>query len=214
MAIETANKVGTCCIIVILHRRFVCCRPGGHRRQYRASSCPMVAFSGFYESPGPPSSGNARGIAPSHRHGYRLSWKCRRFRCCPQLVLTTWCRVFPTRRPDTADVSATSCDVGFFFSVSYVVSLPNCRHVVVVSLWRHLSCSPFCHVLFGAICHVLLFVMFSLAPNLSFSRAGTRAHVHLFCNYVWRSNPSADRTQKHGHIHRQQHSKNFSYPHF
>ena len=39
--------------------------------------------------------------------------------------------------PDTtarhADVSATSCDVGFFFSVSYVVSLPNCRHVVVVT---------------------------------------------------------------------------------
>ena len=65
--------------------------------------------------------------------GVRLSWKCRRFRCRPQLVLTTWCRVFPTRRPDTADVSATSCDVGFFFSVSYVVSLPNCRHVVVVT---------------------------------------------------------------------------------
>jgi hypothetical protein len=62
-----------------------------------------------------------------------LSWKCRRFRCRLQLVLTTWCRVFPTRRPDTADVSATSCDVGFFFSVSYVMSLPNCRHVVVVT---------------------------------------------------------------------------------
>ena len=57
----------------------------------------------------------------------RLSWKCRSFRCRPQLVLTC---VFPTRRPDTADVSATSCDVGFFFSVSYVVSLPNSRHVV------------------------------------------------------------------------------------
>jgi len=27
--------------------------------------------------------------------------------------------------------------------------------------------SPFCHVLFGAICHDLLFVMFSLAPYLS-----------------------------------------------
>jgi hypothetical protein len=40
--------------------------------------------------------------------GYELSWKCRRFRCRPQLVLTTWFRVFPTRRPDTADVSATS----------------------------------------------------------------------------------------------------------
>jgi hypothetical protein len=64
--------------------------------------------------------------------GFNISWKCRHFRCRPQLVLTTWCRVFPTRRPDTADVSATSCDVGFFFSVSYVVSLPNCRHVVVV----------------------------------------------------------------------------------
>ena len=49
------------------------------------------------------------------------------------MVLTTCLRVFPTRRPDTADVSATSCDVGFFFSVSYVVSLPNCRHVVVVT---------------------------------------------------------------------------------
>jgi hypothetical protein len=62
-----------------------------------------------------------------------LSWKCRRFRCRPQLVLTTWFRVFPTPWPDTADVSATSCDVGFYFSVSYVVSLPNCQHVVVVT---------------------------------------------------------------------------------
>jgi len=89
-----------------------------------------------------------------------LSWKCRFFRCRPQLVLTTWCRVFLTRRPDTADVSATSCDVGFFISVSYVVSLPNCRHVVVgttttypflsCSGWRHLSRSCFCHLLVGA----------------------------------------------------------------
>jgi hypothetical protein len=30
-----------------------------------------------------------------------------------------------------------------------------------------LAISPFCHVFFGAICHVLLFVMFSLAPYLS-----------------------------------------------
>ena len=53
--------------------------------------------------------------------------------------------------PDMADVLATSCDVGFFFSVSYVVSLPNCRHVVVVLV------GAICHVLFGAIfCHVLV----------------------------------------------------------
>jgi hypothetical protein len=60
----------------------------------------------------------------------RLSWKFCRFRCRQQLVLTTCFRVFPTCRPDTADVLATSCDVGLFFSVSCVVSLPNCRHVV------------------------------------------------------------------------------------
>jgi hypothetical protein len=101
-----------------------------------------------------------------------LRWKCRRFRCRPQLVLTTWFRVFPTRRPDTADVSATSCDVGFFFSVSYVVSLPNCRHVVVV--------------LVGAICHVLVFVMFWLAPNLSLPELVMCACTHLFSDDVWR----------------------------
>ncbi len=55
------------------------------------------------------------------------------FQMSSTVGLTTCLRVFPTRRPDTADVLATSCDVGFFFSVSYVVSLPNCRHVVVVT---------------------------------------------------------------------------------
>ncbi len=67
-------------------------------------------------------------------HHCHLSWKCRHFRCRQQLVLKTFHRVFPTWRPDMADVSATSwCDVGFFFSVSYVMSLPTCRHVVVVT---------------------------------------------------------------------------------
>ncbi len=74
------------------------------------------------------------------RRSARLSWKCRFFRCRLQLVLKTCLRVLPTQRPDTADVSATSCDDGFFFSVSYVVSLPICRHVVVVTttMYRHL----------------------------------------------------------------------------
>jgi hypothetical protein len=61
---------------------------------------------------------------------YCLSWKCRRFRCCPQLVLTTWCRVFPTRRPDMADVSATSCDVGFFF-----LCRMSCRYLIADMSW-------------------------------------------------------------------------------
>ena len=42
-------------------------RPPG---RYGASSCPMTAFSGFYESPGPCWSGDECGIAPSHRHGH------------------------------------------------------------------------------------------------------------------------------------------------
>ena len=42
-------------------------RPQG---RYGESSCPMAAFSGFYKSPGLPPSADARGIAPSHSHGY------------------------------------------------------------------------------------------------------------------------------------------------
>ena len=37
----------------------------------RASARPMAVFSGFYESPGPPSSGNVRGIVPPHRDGHQ-----------------------------------------------------------------------------------------------------------------------------------------------
>jgi hypothetical protein len=48
------------------------------------------------------------------------------------------------------------------------------------SVWRHLSCSPFCHVLSGAISIII--------------RAGTCAHVHFVTMF---GDPSADqRTQK------------------
>jgi hypothetical protein len=95
----------------------------------------------------------------THRH-HLLSWKCRRFRCRPKLVLMTCLPVFPTRRPDTANVSATSCDVGFFFAVSYVLSLPNCHcsNYYNVPYHIHTLCSLF----------VLLFVMSSLAPSVMF----------------------------------------------
>ena len=36
-----------------------------------ASACPMVVFSGIYESHWPPPLGNARGIIPAHRHGHQ-----------------------------------------------------------------------------------------------------------------------------------------------
>ena len=48
----------------------------------------MEAFSGFYESPGPPSSGDAHSIAPLHRHGHQNGpqWRCMAaaayFDCC------------------------------------------------------------------------------------------------------------------------------------
>jgi hypothetical protein len=35
----------------------------------------MVAFSGFYESPGPPPSGDALGIVPPHCDGHRMASK-------------------------------------------------------------------------------------------------------------------------------------------
>jgi len=35
------------------------------------SSRSMAEFSGFYESPGPPSSGDVLGISLAHRNGYR-----------------------------------------------------------------------------------------------------------------------------------------------
>jgi len=35
-----------------------------------ASACPMVAFSGFFESPGPHPLGDVRGIVPPHRDGH------------------------------------------------------------------------------------------------------------------------------------------------
>ena len=54
----------------ILHRCFVFCHPGGCRGDTERGSCLMAVFNGFYESPGPPTLGDARGIAPLHRHGY------------------------------------------------------------------------------------------------------------------------------------------------
>jgi len=56
----------------ILHRCFSCCLTvgcQGDTEQLIARWQHLVG--GFYESPGPPPWGNAGGIAPSHRHGYR-----------------------------------------------------------------------------------------------------------------------------------------------
>ena len=127
-----------------------------------------------------------------------LSWKFRRFRCRPQLVLTTWCRVFPTRQPDTANVSATSCDVGFFFSVSYVVSLPNCRHVVVV-----------CSLITYTINH-------SRYPELRNTRKKQRfstLQLLLSCS-LWRHTKNArENNTKHNHTtHNNQHEQQPPYP--
>jgi len=47
----------------------------------------MAAFSGFYENPGPPSSGNAHGIAPSHCHGYQNGQQ-QRYICLLSLPLS------------------------------------------------------------------------------------------------------------------------------
>jgi hypothetical protein len=55
-------------------------RPPG---RYGASSSPMADFSGFYESPGPPSSGDALCISPAHRDGHRNGLRRRCIRSPP-----------------------------------------------------------------------------------------------------------------------------------
>ncbi len=71
------------------------------------NSCPMVASSGFYQSPGPPLLGDACGIVPAHRRGHQNgqeSWSifcCCFVCCCPggcwgdmeQVVARWWCPV-------------------------------------------------------------------------------------------------------------------------
>ena len=70
-----------------------------------ASAHPMVVFSGFEESPGPPPLGDACGIVPAHRDGHQNGQQSRcilhrRFvDCCPggcrgntERVITRWWR--------------------------------------------------------------------------------------------------------------------------
>ena len=51
------------------------------------STRPMVAFNGFYESPGPPSSGDARGIVPLHCHVHPNGPRRRCIRSLPPPIL-------------------------------------------------------------------------------------------------------------------------------
>jgi hypothetical protein len=57
--------------------RCVDCRPGGRR-----GDTERVVASGFYESPGPPSSGDVLCISPAHRDGHRNGLR-RRCICSP-----------------------------------------------------------------------------------------------------------------------------------
>jgi hypothetical protein len=118
-------------------QRLICCVDGHRWTRWPSSALPPSLL----RSHGCCRCGGARVLVGSERGGRksvhnvgvdRLSWKCCHFRCHQQLVLKTCLHVFPACQPDTADVLATSCDVGFIFSVLYVVSLLNCRLVVVV----------------------------------------------------------------------------------
>ena len=70
----------------ILHRCFVCCQPGWRPpRQYRTSSRPMAASSGFRCSPGHAASGDAACIASTPPHGHQMSSDRGAFVRCPRL---------------------------------------------------------------------------------------------------------------------------------
>ena len=43
------------------------------------NTCLMAASSGFYQSPGPPPSGNACDIVLAHRRGHQIGQQCRSF---------------------------------------------------------------------------------------------------------------------------------------
>ena len=78
--IKMISKVDMLCIVVLFA---VTLAAAG---AIRAISLPMVAFTGFYESPGPPPSGNVHGIAPSHCHCYQNGQR-RRYICSLLLPL-------------------------------------------------------------------------------------------------------------------------------
>ncbi len=82
----------------------------------RAISLPMAAFSGFYESPGPPPSGNVHGIAPSHCHCYQNGQR-RRYICSLLLPLLF-----------DQNVAKRPCYGPFKLMLSYYVNQSNRCH--------------------------------------------------------------------------------------
>jgi hypothetical protein len=157
--------------------------PRGHRRRWRATRTISAGQQRSW-----PTRARDCGRATSEQQANCLSWKCCRFRFRPQLVLTTWFRVFLTRRPDTADVSATSCDVGFFFSVLYFVSLPNCRHVVVVTTTTYHT-HPVSDLLHPSSSsqHTITIIVLptSLPPLLLFFHSGSNDDSPRSKNHQW-----------------------------
>jgi hypothetical protein len=47
------------------------------------NTCLIAAFSGFYQSPGPPLPGNAQDIVPAHHHGHQNGQQSWSIFCCP-----------------------------------------------------------------------------------------------------------------------------------
>ena len=75
-------------------------------------ACPMAAFSGFYESPGPPPLGDVRGIVPphcnDHQNGHQSGYIIHRcFICCrpggrrgnTERVVAQWQRPVASGKP-------------------------------------------------------------------------------------------------------------------
>jgi hypothetical protein len=56
---------------ILHHRCSVDCCPGSHWGNTERVVARWRHLVAFYESPGPPSSGDARGISPSHHQGHR-----------------------------------------------------------------------------------------------------------------------------------------------
>ena len=110
---------------------------------------------------------------------------------CKFMVFSCWMQTYHAANPSALILSVKFCDqdTGTNLHTQERNERFSTLHLLASSVWRHLSCSPFCHVLSGAISLI--------------TRAGTCAHVHLFSEHRSKPRPKKQRgPKKHGvHIH-------------
>jgi hypothetical protein len=103
-----------------------------HHRTAMAIEMACDGGTFFWWSPGPPPSGNERGIAPSHHHGYRngLQWRCFRSPWTSSIgQWTRYCTIAPPWLSKWPAIEVLSFVVATSFVLSNVAKRKD--HVMV-----------------------------------------------------------------------------------